>query len=299
MVLDEQDLQEGLEFIVGKWQADYVVNAFSNDLAHIPASEFKSSDGRDFSSLCLEFFEDHGAVLSEETSGKEARGSWEQTSFGEYRLTFAEAGETPLGQGALTLSTNDGCLVIGVGFLAVGMKKIAEGTVTKPTDIGDMEPSEEDKQLKGIVGRYEIAKTMAMCGGKFGVFSKAEIMDDLKKRADGGEDVSDEIAEYEKLFTGTFEFTEDHKVISWMKLPEGVGEAELKEAIEAGEIGGAKDGYFYMAPKEWKAVGGKYYYNSEEHRELFGKVQSPWDPIEENEEGLIPFGQGAMMLKKI
>ena len=44
MTLDEQDLKRGLKFIVGVWQVDYVVNAWSNDLAHIPAKEFKSKD---------------------------------------------------------------------------------------------------------------------------------------------------------------------------------------------------------------------------------------------------------------
>ena len=48
MQLDDDDLKRGLRFIVGTWQVDYLVNAFSNDLAHIPASEFKSEDGTDF-----------------------------------------------------------------------------------------------------------------------------------------------------------------------------------------------------------------------------------------------------------
>ena len=48
MAVDEYFLKEGLKTIVGTWQVDYIVNAFSNDLAHIPATEFKSDDGRDF-----------------------------------------------------------------------------------------------------------------------------------------------------------------------------------------------------------------------------------------------------------
>ncbi|MBO4366449.1 MAG: hypothetical protein J5843_02195, partial [Clostridia bacterium] len=59
MTLDEQDLREGLQRIVGTWQADYLVSLFSNDLAHIPASEFKSDDGRDFTALTFRFTEDH------------------------------------------------------------------------------------------------------------------------------------------------------------------------------------------------------------------------------------------------
>ena len=299
MILDEQDLQEGKEFIVGKWQADYVVNAFSNDLSHIPATEFKSSDGRNFSSLCLEFFEDQGVVLSEETSGKEARGSWEQTSYGEYRLTFDEATDASYGQAALTITVHDGCPVIGVGFLAIGLKKIAEGKVTKPVDIGDMEMSEEDQQMKEIVGRYEIAQMMSFLNGEFKLFPKEAVLADLEKRKAAGEDVDEEIADAEKNFASIYEFTDDHRVICWMKLPAGISEEQIKEALEAGEIAGMKDGFFCMNRLEWKYVGGKYYYNTGEYREVFGKVQSSWDALEFDEKGLLPMSDGMMKLRKI
>ena len=48
MELDERTLKDGLKYIVGQWQVDYLVNAWSNDLTHIPAAEFKSEDGQDF-----------------------------------------------------------------------------------------------------------------------------------------------------------------------------------------------------------------------------------------------------------
>lgn len=61
--MDKQDLRQGLQFIAGTWQAEFLVNAFSNDLAHIPAGEFKSDDGRDFSCITFSFFEDHTVVM--------------------------------------------------------------------------------------------------------------------------------------------------------------------------------------------------------------------------------------------
>ncbi|MBR5968617.1 MAG: hypothetical protein IK001_08490, partial [Lachnospiraceae bacterium] len=90
MELDEQDLKQGLKFLVGTWQVDYIVNAFSNDLAHIPATEFKSSDGTDFTSIQYEFFEDHTMVLRDASKGKEIKGTWEQTEWSEFHYTVED-----------------------------------------------------------------------------------------------------------------------------------------------------------------------------------------------------------------
>ena len=77
MELDATDLRNGLEFICGKWQAEYVVNAFSNDLARIPASEWKSDDGSDFSAVTFDFDEEHNVIMRDGNSGKEENGTWE------------------------------------------------------------------------------------------------------------------------------------------------------------------------------------------------------------------------------
>lgn len=126
MNLDEQDLKRGLKFIVGTWQADYVVNAWSNDLAHIPAKEFKSTDGRDFSDITFTFFEDHTVVMKNASDGKESKGEWEQTGWAEYHYTlngFLDIPDGTFRKNAETLSVYDGCLVFSIGFLAIGMKK--------------------------------------------------------------------------------------------------------------------------------------------------------------------------------
>ena len=56
---------------------------------------------------------------------------------------------------------------------------------------------------------------------------------------------------------------------------------------------------FSVGEKEWKAVGGRYYYNTGEHREIFGEVKSPWDELAVDEEGLLPFASSMMKLKRV
>ena len=299
MTLDEQDLRRGLKFIVGTWRPDYIVNAFSNDLAHIPASEFKSDDGRDFTALSFEFFEDHTVTMRDGASGKEERGEWEQTDLGEYHYTlggFIDIPEGDFRKGAETLSRQGDNLVFSIGFLAVALKKTADGVVTEAPDIGDLEPGEADAAMTDIVGVYEIAQAMAMIGEDFGLFDKAAVAADLEKR---GAD-EDEKNEALGVFGGRVEFTADHRVVEWMKAPAGISEDEIKAAIEEGEIADYKDGLFTTGgSKEWKAVGGKYYYNSGEHRELFGEEQSPWDELAFGEDGLLPFADGMMKLRRL
>ncbi len=304
MILDENDLREGLKFIVGTWQVDYVVNAFSNDLSHIPASEFKSSDGRDFSAITFEFFEDHTVAMRDATAGKEERGTWEQTGWSTYKYTLGAFIDLPEGSfrdAAEKLDVIEGCLVFSIGFLAVGMKKIADGAVTEPEkepDIGDIEMTEADLSANEIVGTYAVAKTFAMVGGKFGLFSREEAAADLEKRKAAGEVDDDEIAEALGGFDLITEFTADHRVVSWMKIPKDVTEDMIKAAQEAGEIGEVRDGRFAAGEKEWKSVGGKYYYDSGEHREVFGEIKSPWDELSFDDDGLLSFGE-MMKLRRI
>ena len=127
MTLDEQDLREGLKRIVGTWQADYLVSLFSNDLAHIPASEFKSDDGRDFTALTFRFTEDHAVVLSD--GSQEYSGTWEQTGWAEYRYhldAYDQIPDGPFKDNAEVLSCMDEHLVFAIGFLTVALKKTEE-----------------------------------------------------------------------------------------------------------------------------------------------------------------------------
>ena len=304
MNLDEKDLKDGLRFLVGTWQVDYIVNAFSNDLAHIPATEFKSTDGTDFTAIQYEFFEDHTMVLRDSSKGKEIKGTWEQTGWTEFHYTVADFYDIPdnnFRKGVETLLMSDGCIVFSIGFLAIGMKKIAEGTVTveKKTDIGDMEMSEEDKKLKAIVGKYAVAKMMSMIGDKFDVFPVEEIVAELDKKVASGETDPDEVEQTKNMMAATYEITDDYRIVAWMKAPSSVTEEQIKAAIEAGEIKDFKDGFFTAGSQPWKAINGKYYYDTGEQREMLGEKQSSWDELAFDEDGLLNYGSGMIKLKKI
>ena len=303
MELDAQDLRRGLKFIVGTWRIDYVVNAWSNDLAHIPAAEFKSPDGNDFTAISYTFFEDHTLVMKNDANGREERGTWEQTDWGEFRYTlngFLELQNDSFLKAAETLSMRVGeYLVFSLGFLAIAMKKVEEGAVTEEKDIGDREPSDADLQMKDIVGCYEVAKALTMVGDDFGLFSKEEVLTELNRKKEAGEITDAEIAQELNVFTAVVEFTEDHKVIQWMALPPGVPEEALQAALAAGQIAAVKDGMFNAGrDKEWKAQDGKYYYDTGEHREIFGEVQSPWDELAFDEDGLLSFGETMKLRRK-
>ncbi|MBQ3912676.1 MAG: hypothetical protein II694_06875 [Lachnospiraceae bacterium] len=304
MELDEQDLREGLKFLVGTWQVDYIVNAFSNDLAHIPATEFKSEDGTDFTAITYEFFEDHTLILRNSANGREIKGTWEQTGWSEYHYTAEDFYDIPddnFRKGIETLQVVDGCVVFSIGFLAIGMKKTAEGVVTvqKKQDIGDLEMSEADKKCMDIVGIYRAAKMMSMIGGKFELFPVEEVIADLDKQLAAGAIDEHEAGQMKSLIEARYEFTDDHRVLEMAKVPDGVSEEEIKKAIEAGQIKDYKDGYFSRGEKEWKAIGGKYYYDTQEQREVFGEALSSWDELVFDEDGLLNYGSGFVKLKKI
>ncbi|MBP5230337.1 MAG: hypothetical protein ILO68_01275 [Clostridia bacterium] len=299
MTLDEQDLRSGLKFIVGTWQPDFLVNMFSDDLAHIPASEFKSPDGQDFTALTFRFLEDHTVALT--AAEKEVSGTWEQTDLLTYRIHMEAFEGIPEGMfkdNAETLSVQDGHLVFGIGFLAVALQKTEEGTVTEEPDIGDLPQTEDDLAHKDIAGFYDIYKSFSMVGDDLGLHTREEIEEELDRKIAAGEAEEDEKAEYMRIFEARYEFTEDGFILSWMKLPEGVSQEEIDAAVEAGEIEAVKDGFFLESRKAWKYVNGGYYYDTGEERELFGEKQSSWDELKIEEDGCIPFGSGMMVLKK-
>lgn len=299
MIHDENDLKNGMRFIVGTWSADYLVNALSDDLAHIPASEFKSDDGTDFSALTFEFFEDRSVVMKNSATGREEKGSWEQTALSEYHYTlngFSAVPEGAFRENAETMSVHDGRLVFSIGFLAIALKKTADGVVTEKPGVGE---TPGDPDACAIVGRYKVARLMSAVGDDFGMHTREEIEADLFRRRDAGEDVEEELSELERSFGMLIEFTPDHRVVSWVRLPDGVSAGEIEEAVKAGEIGEVRDGMFtHGEPNEWKALNGSYYYDTGETRELFGEAQSSWDELKPDAEGLIPFGSGMILIKR-
>ena len=299
MTLDDATLKDGLKFIVGDWEPDFIVNAFSNDLAHIPASEFKSEDGSDLTALKFAFNADNTVEISGLPDGRTEAGKWEQTGLNKYSYTltaFDAVEDSFFKTAATTLDVLGGNLVFSLGFFAVSLKKISD------FDVGPSEAeiltNAPDDGMTGIEGRYEVAKALAMVGDNFGFFTRAEVEEDLKKRAEAGTVDEHDAAEALRLFNAVVEFTTDRKVIMWMQLPEGVSDEEIKNALEAGQIKAIKDGFFYTDASEFKSVDGKFYYNSGSEYELFDEKQSPWMPLDCDEEGLLNFS-GMIKLRKI
>ena len=269
MEMDEQDLRWGLEFIVGTWQVDYLVDTNSADLAHIPVDKFKSDDGNDFSSFSFEFFEDH-TVIVKDSSGKEEDGTWEQTENYKYHYTlssFFDITDESMKNDAETLNVNDGQLTFLIGNLIVALKKTAEGTVTSAPDIGDME---SDPSMTDIIGKYKVVKMMNF--ESLELNTKEQIKADLDKKKAAGEIDDDEYAQGLLFFDMVIEFTADGKVVSTI-----MGESDIKE---------------------WKAVDGKYYINTQEEVEVYGEKQSPWKEIEFEEDGLMKLEEGMMLVQK-
>ena len=126
MELSERELASGKKFIVGTWRPDFVVNFFSNDLAHIPASDFKSNDGRDLTAITFTFFEDNTLKMEDRGQGKTEEGTWEQTDTLEFRYTlnaFFDVPEGPVRDAAERLTVQEGDLVFSLGFIAIALKK--------------------------------------------------------------------------------------------------------------------------------------------------------------------------------
>jgi len=288
MEMDEQDIRWGLEFIVGKWSVEAVVSFFSSNLEPMPASEFKSQDGKDFSQITFEFFEDHTMKIS--NGDVEESGTWQQKSRGTYSYdcggkTFGMEGDAL--KGIQKLENMEGKLVMSIFMFAVRMKKIEEGKITKKPDIGDLVPTEDDLKKKEIVGRWKVYKAMAMVNDDFGMFTWDEVMADIEKKKKEGEEFSPAELSMKKLaFSIVMEFTDDHKVIAYTPLPDDVPQKEIDEAIASGEIK-VVDGMMIDQDhdSDWKYVNGDYYYDSKEHIELYGEVQSPWVKITPDSEG--------------
>ena len=302
MVLDKDDLKWGKKFIVGTWQVDFLVNAFSNDLAHIPAEEFKSEDGTDFTVVQFEFFEDHTMVMRDTSRGVESKGDWEQTGPTEFHYTVVDYLFVPDGsfkEGAETLDVQDGKLVFTIGFLAVALKKIADGIVTKEPGVGETEMSSEDQVDLGIVGRYDVVKSFVFLNDDMGFFTREEVQADVDKKIASGEMDEDEAREQLMIFDTIAEFSEDHLLSNWIRIPAEMSQEEIAEAVGSGDFLEVKDGMGCIEKHEWKALAGKYYYQSGEDMESPEDEQSSWTEITYDEDGLMNLWHGMCKMKRI
>ncbi|MBO4366544.1 MAG: hypothetical protein J5843_02675, partial [Clostridia bacterium] len=136
-------------------------------------------------------------------------------------------------------------------------------------------------------------------GEDFGLYSAEEVIAELDRRQAAGDLDEDERKDILKAFEAVIEFTDDGQVLEWARLPEGIGQEEIDEALKAGEIQAVKDGFFCLNSRPWKYVKGAYYYDTGSTRELFGEQLSSWDELKPDEEGCIPYASGMMLLKRI
>jgi len=158
----------------------------------------------------------------------------------------------------------------------------------------DVENLPCDESMKEIVGVYVTEKSKSYNGEKFVMMTRDEAVAWL----DSANVSPEQRATILQAFDVKVVITEDHKIETWMKIPEGIPQEEIDAAIASGELGEVRDGRFCPEePKEWKAVDGKYYYNTGEKREMFDEKISPWDELK-LVDGLMEFGSGLMVLRK-
>jgi len=263
MALEEKQLVKGLKYIVGTWEIDYVVNILSNNLDHIPASEFKSQDGKDLSKVTFEFFQDHTMKLKNGVSGEEESGHWEQISDSKfhYDCKFFGVDNAELLKGIQTLEKDmQGGLVFNM-FFVVRIKRTAKGALDLPkkVTIDQMQPTPDDLAQKDLVGRWKVYKSMACVGDNFGMFTRAEIEADYQKKKAAGEAEDDDLADRLGVFGTIIEFTDDYKMLTYSPIPAGVPKEEIDKAVESGEIKLVNGMMVADEPKDWKHVRGEYW----------------------------------------
>jgi len=295
MQIAEEDLKKGMKFIVGTWQVDYLVNSWSSDLAHIPASEFKSKDGKDPSKISFEFFEDHTCKLKNGITGVEETGTWKQRNSSDFTYTFDKLFgdvDASMKEGLQKLDRDmEGGLVFSFFVFVVRLKKTAEGVVTeaKEVDIGDMESSPEDLlKKKEIVGRWKVFKVLSSVGGNFGMFTRAEVQADAEKKKAAGQISEARIQESLSQFDTVVDFADDNKIKFYSPIPADVSQQDIDEAVESGDIQ-LVDGKIYNSEedKDWKVVKGELWYDTKEKREVCGERQSSWSKIKIDGDGRI------------
>jgi len=285
VTLDEDDLIEGKKFIVGTWQMDYIVNAFSNNLDHIPAKEFKSDDGKDFSQITYEFFEDQTMKMKNGATGVEVSGTWEQKGYSSFEYTvgnfFGDVNEDLLKNLQKLEKNFEGELVFNFGFIAFGMKKIADGVVTivekpKEPSIADIEPTEEDLKKKDIVGRWKVYKMFSVVGDDFGLHTLDEVKADIEKKKAAGEETDEK--DTFLMFGMVLDFKDDYTVDSFTAIPPGIPQEEIDAAVASGEIK-IQDGMMVGSDqRKWKFVNGEYWCSQ-------GDNDAPWEKITPGEDG--------------
>ncbi|MBQ7474746.1 MAG: hypothetical protein IJS78_02360 [Clostridia bacterium] len=123
-----------------------------------------------------------------------------------------------------------------------------------------------------IIGKWVVSQAMQMGDDGF-VWRKKDEIRDVDP-----EDV-------EEMFSGVMFFEPDGRVVTAMKIPEGVSKEELDAAVEAGEVKLCGDGYMALEETEWREEDGKILYKTSMKGEILGEEVDPWQPLKETEDG--------------
>ena len=91
------------------------------------------------------------------------------------------------------------------------------------------------------------------------------------------------------MLTAEYEFCDDGSLLVKALLPENISREEIDEAVEAGEITLCGDDRFMIESYEWKEEDGKILFDSGIEGEAFGEKTSPWEEIEQLEDGTLQF----------
>jgi len=150
-----------------------------------------------------------------------------------------------------------------------------------------------------LIGCYKVAKMFGFIDGKMALYTPEEILADVKNQIAAGDSEPAELAEYERNLGTIYEFCEDGRMLGWMKIPEGTPQDAIDAALAAGQLLGVKDGLFCREAKAWKEENGECFYDTEQKREVLGEALTSWDKLELNEDGLLPFASGTLLLEKL
>ena len=152
--------------------------------------------------------------------------------------------------------------------------------------------------MGSIIGTYKVEKFFTYLNDKADLYTREQVEAELDKAVKAMKIDADETGEYFEPFGYVFKFTPDGEIQSWIKVPDGMSDDEVKEALDDGEILDAKDGMVLVNKNTWEERDGKYYYDTGEYREVFGEVQSSVDELAFDEDGLLVYGDGMFRLKK-
>jgi hypothetical protein len=89
----------------------------------------------------------------------------------------------------------------------------------------------------------------------------------------------------------------DHMMKVWMKIPEGFSDDMIQDALDSKQLLEVEGGYGMTEEKEWKKVGGKYYY-SETAMDENGDESISWEELTVEDDGKIDRGEMFILSKE-